>query len=140
VNLASFARRASLARLDPVRLPIGRLIACGSDRCGVRPRIGRYLLCTLDDGVVWAHGLVAAERGLALGGLLRLAAVRAVRASLPRRVAALPIVAAAAPTAASAPATSATLPLAVLLLIASRLATLTMGLLRIALTLPLLPL
>jgi hypothetical protein len=138
--LANVAYLASLARLDPVRLPVGRLLGRLIDRFGVGSHVGRYLVRALDDGVVRAHGVVAAERGVALSGLRRLAAVRAVRVTLTRLVAALPIVAAAA-TPASAPAPSATLRLlAVLLLISSRLAALALRLLRVALALPLMPL
>jgi hypothetical protein len=138
-NVANVANLASLARLDPVRLPVGRLLGRLIDRFGVGSHVGRYLVRALGDGVVRAHGVVAAERGVALSGLRRLAAVRAVRVTLTRLVAALPIVAAAA-TPASAPAPSATLRLlAVLLLISSRLAALALRLLRVALALPLMP-
>jgi hypothetical protein len=136
--LANLARLARLARLDPVRLPVGRLLGRLSDRGRVGSHLGRRLVRALSDRVVRAHRVVAAERGLALSGLRRLAAVRALRATLTRWVAALPIVAAPA-TPASAPASSAWRLLAVLRLLSSRLAALAVRRLRVALALPLLP-
>lgn len=133
-TFAGLARLGGSSRLDPVRLPVRRLLGDRVDGSRTRSGLGDQFLHTLDRGLVPARRVVATVRGICGRGLRRLPAVRAVRPSRGRLLAARPVVAAAA--AATAPATPAALALltGLLLIVGSRLAALAVWL-RVALRL-----
>ena len=135
-TFASLARLGGPSRLDPVRLPVRRLLAYRVDGRRARSRLGDRILHTLDWGLVRARGVVATVRGSCGRGWRRLPAVHALCASRVWLLALPPVVAAAA--AASAPATPAALALALLawllLIVGPRLSALALWL-RVALCL-----
>jgi hypothetical protein len=136
--LARLTLPAALARLDPVLLPVGRLLGYRVHRRSARARLAYRILRALPRGLVRTR-VVAAGSGLTLSSRRRLPAVRAVRPTLSRLVVARPVVAAAA-SASTPPTTAAlSLPLLALLLwiVGARLsASLAVGL-RVALALTL---
>lgn len=109
--LASLTRRGGFARLDPVRLPVGRLLGYRVHGRSARARLAHGVLRAFPRGLVRTR-VAAAGSGLGLSGRRRLPAVRAVHPPLSRLLVARPVVPAAA--SASTPATTASLPLPLL--------------------------